>query len=51
MQTEAVFVCCAHFIDYFANVSSFRDTRERCVRCANIATLSIFSTDLFLLKP
>jgi len=33
MQKEAKFFNCAHFIDYFANVSSFHDAHERCVRC------------------
>jgi len=33
MQKEAIFFNCAHFIDYSANISSFHDARERCVRC------------------
>jgi len=33
IQKEAIFFNCAHFIDYFANVSSCDDARERCVRC------------------
>jgi len=53
MQKEAIVFNCAHFIDYFANASSFHDAREGCLRCANnnIASLSIFPTDLCLLKP
>jgi len=33
MQKEAIIFNCAHFIDYLANVSSFHDARESCVRC------------------
>jgi len=33
MQKEANFFNSAHFIDYFASVSSFHDACERCVRC------------------
>ena len=33
MQKETIFLNCAHFIDYFGNVSSFHDAPERCARC------------------
>jgi len=38
MQKEAIFFNSAHFIDYFANVFSFHDARERCVRCVQNGT-------------
>jgi len=49
IQKEAMFFNCAHFIDYFANVSRFDDALDEVY--ADEANLSIFPTDVCLQKP